>query len=169
MPIREEKVSRKRDMRIFLPFLSAHSPVESLPFWVGSCYASRMYLPRPEVLMKTKRQAIYLGDSKEAVLRVVCNHNTNLELGIETGVVSHRRNAVAVWRPANAFGLGLDHGWRDGRWRNLYETTVAVAPPEQDGIYDHGLVDIGGVRVKLPIARLTETRALHRFLLQQSR
>ena len=119
--------------------------------------------------MKTKRQVIYLGDSKEALLRVVGDRNTDLGLGIETGVVTHRRNDVPVWRPANPFGLGLDHGWRDGRWRNLYETKVAVAAPEQDGIYDRSPVDVGGFCASLPVARFTETMALRRFLRQQLR
>jgi hypothetical protein len=119
--------------------------------------------------MKTKRQAIYLGNSKEALLRVVCDRNTDLGLGIETGMVSHRCSDVPVWRPANPFGLGLDHGWRDGRWRNVYETNVAVAPPEQEEIYDREPVDVAGFRARLPVARFAETLALRRFLRQQLR
>jgi len=119
--------------------------------------------------MKTRRQAIYIGDSGEALLRVVCDRNTDLGLGIETGVVSHRRNEIPVWRPANPFGLGLDQSWRDGHWRNLYEAKVAVAPPEQDGIYDRGPVEVAGFRARLPVVRYTETLALRRFLRQQLR
>jgi hypothetical protein len=119
--------------------------------------------------MKTKRQAVYLDQSKEALLRLVRDRNTDLGLGIETGVVSHRNKDVAVWRPANPFGLGLDHGWRDGRWRNLYETTVALAPPDQCGIYDRSPVNVAGFCASLPVARFTETMALRRFLCQQLR
>lgn len=119
--------------------------------------------------MKTRRQAIYLGDSSEALQRVVRDHKTDLELGIETGIVSHRRNDIPVWRPANPFGLGLDQSWRDGHWRNLYEARVAVAPAEHDGIYNRGTVEVAGFRTTLPVVRFTETLALRRFLRQQLR
>lgn len=119
--------------------------------------------------MKTRRQAIYLGDSCEALRRIVYDRKTDLGLGIETGVVSHRRNDIPVWRPANPFGLGLDQSWRDGHWRNLYEAKVAVAPSEQDEIYDRGPVEVTGFRARLPVVRFTETLALRRFLRQQLR
>jgi hypothetical protein len=119
--------------------------------------------------MKPGRQPVYLGDSSEALLRVVSDRNTDLRLGIETGVVSHRRNEIPVWRPANPFGIGLDQSWRDGHWRNLYEAKVAVAPAEQSGIYDRGPVEVAGFPARLPVVRFTETLALRRFLRQQLR
>jgi len=118
----------------------------------------------------TDQHATYLGDSSEALLRVVCDRNTDLGLGIETGIVSHRRNDIPLWRPANPFGLGLDQSWHDGHWCNLYEAKVAVAPPEQqDGIYDRGPVEVAGFRARLPVVRFTETLAFRRFLRQQLR
>ena len=95
--------------------------------------------------MTTRTEPVYLGNSIAALFRVVWDRSADLELGIETGIVTHRRSEIPVWRPANPQGLGLDHSWRDGRWRNVYETRIEIAPHDADGFCWRAPTNVAGI------------------------
>lgn len=117
--------------------------------------------------MMTRREPIYIGTCTAPLLRVVRDRTDEIALGVQTGLISHRHQDVPVWRPANPRALGLDHSWRDGHWRNIYQVTLVVAPYERDELYLREAADAGDVAVLLPAAKLVRTAAIERYLRQQ--
>lgn len=119
--------------------------------------------------MATRRETVFLDNSSAPLRRVVFDRITDPKNGLETGFARHRGNDAAVWRPANPRCLGLDRSWRDGRWRNIFETRAKISGGDASHMFVRGPVRIGEVEATLPLARFSPTAALQQFVKQHLR
>lgn len=116
--------------------------------------------------MASKCQVIHLSRGRRRMRRVVRWQTDRTDLGIQTGYVECDGRSVPVWRPGNPFGLGMDHSWRDGVWRSIYETSLPLADFESNGLYGAAVHAVADQKVTLPAAEFHLSPPLKRYLLQ---
>jgi len=116
--------------------------------------------------MASRCQEIHLSVGKQRIKRVVRWQADRTELGIQTGYVECEGRRIPVWRPGNPFGVGLDHSWRDGIWRNMFEVSLPLADWEESGLYAADEYRIGRQKVTLPAAEFDLSHPLKRYLRQ---